>query len=256
MQREYRKELVSMYQESMELCEKFSKHTYETEFKKLFEKRKEELKALLFTIQETEENRREDMMRKIASSVPDYVKEQLDAVPGKRKRESQIINYNLAFVSFFIPLLLYSRDSELECLADMMIGQWNQMSAVTMKVGKATFEEINSGFRRRLCYVTTAVCGSLGKQDECYELKTLRSYRDGYLALSQDGQETIREYYNIAPTIVKRIGRLENPEEVYRHIWETYLKPCIFLIEHDRKEECREVYTKMVHDLAKEYLYS
>ena len=84
-----------------------------------------------------------------------------------------------------------------------MISSWNRIDTVTMKVGKSTFEEINGGFRKRLCYVTTAVCRSLQKPDECYELKLLREYRDRYLVSSEGGKETIREYYNIAPTIVK-----------------------------------------------------
>ena len=104
--------------------------------------------------------------------------------------------------------------------------------------------------------MTTAVCRSLDKPDGCYELKTLRDYRDRYLASSPGGRETIREYYNIAPTIVKRIERQKNADEIYRKIWKEYLERCIGLIETGKMEECREVYTKMVHELEREYLFS
>ena len=35
------------------------------------------------------------------------------------------------------------------------------------------------------CYITTAVCRSMDKADNCYELTTLREYRDGYLLRSE-----------------------------------------------------------------------
>ena len=64
----------------------------------------------------------------------------------------------------------------------------------------------------------------------------------------------MEEYYNIAPTIVKRINREKNPGEIYRGIWQKYLSPCIRLIEENRNEECREVYSRMVRRLEKDYM--
>ena len=92
--------------------------------------------------------------------------------------------------------------------------------------------------------------------DDCYELTTLRAYRDGYLSGTEEGRRIVEEYYNIAPTIVKRIDRQENADEIYRGIWDEYLRPCIRLIEKDEKEECKELYITMVRSLEKEYLYS
>lgn len=250
------KQMISMFEEAVELCGQFRKNTYESAFQKFFERRRTELAELLLQIREAEEGDRDELTGEAAQVVPKYVEEKLMAISGKRKRENQIMDYNLALVSFFIPLLLYSRDPELEAVADQTIKRWNQLEIVTMKVGKSTFEEINGGFRKRLCYVTTAVCRSLDKPDECYELRTLRNYRDSFLASSPGGEETIREYYNIAPTIVKRIDRQDNADEIYRSIWNEYLNPCIRLIEDEKLEECRELYTKMIHDLEKEYLFS
>lgn len=255
MRAKYKDDLIMMYDEAMKLSGSFNKNTYEDAFKELFEQQKASLKEILLSIREAGEDEKEELLEELGKVVPGYVNEKLRTIPGKRKKEHAVIDYNLAFVSFFIPLILYSRDKEMEEMADSMIKNWNKMDAVTMKVGKATFEEINSGFRRRLCYVTTAVCRSLDKPDECYELRTLRDYRDHYLALSEGGKDTIREYYNIAPTIVKRIDRRKDSAAVYRNIWETYLCPCIMLIEDDKKEECRALYTKMVHDLENEYLF-
>lgn len=250
------KQMISMFKEAMELSGRFRKNTYEPAFREFFERRRAELAGLLVEIRKTEGEQQEKLIVRAGKSVPDYADQRLGEITGKRKRESQVMDYNLAFVTFFIPLLLYSRDSELEAVADKTIESWNRLENVTMKIGKSTFEEINSGFRNRLCYVTTAVCRSLDKPDGCYELKTLRDYRDRYLASSPGGRETIREYYNIAPTIVKRIERQENVNEIYQKIWREYLEPCISLIEQGKMEECREVYTNMVHELEQEYLFS
>ena len=73
------------------------------------------------------------------------------------------------------------------------------------------------------CYITTAVCKSLNKPDDCYELNLLREYRDQYLMGTKDG-EICKEYYNIAPTIVKRIDRSPDASEIYADIWEKYFK--------------------------------
>jgi len=49
---------------------------------------------------------------------------------------------------------------------------------------------------------------------------------------------------------------MNNAGEVYLEIWERYLYPCVSLLEAGKKEECREVYTNMVHSLQKKYMYS
>ena len=72
--------------------------------------------------------------------------------------------------------------------------------------------------------------------------------------MSDGGRKLVEEYYNIAPTIVKRINREKNADEIYRGIWNDYLSPCIRLIEEGRNEECREVYSQMVRRLEKDYM--
>ena len=63
-------------------------------------------------------------------------------------------------------------------------------------------------------------------------------------------------YYNIAPTIVKRIDKRDDAKEIYNRIWTDYLTPCIHLIEENEKEACKEVYSDMVRSLQKKYIYS
>ncbi len=70
-----------------------------------------------------------------------------------------------------------------------------------------------------------------------------------------DGEDKIAEYYDIAPTIVKRINKLNNSDEVYKHVWEEYLNPCIHLIEEDKNHDCKDLYYQMVRDLEEKYCH-
>ena len=45
----------------------------------------------------------------------------------------------------------------------------------------------------------------------------------------------------------------ENAEDIYRGIYETYLRTCIGLIREDKIEQCRKVYTDMVYELEDKY---
>ncbi len=102
---------------------------------------------------------------------------------------------------------------------------------------------------KSFCYITTAVCESLDKPDDCYELTMFRKFRDSWLMMQPDGEALIREYYAVAPTIVQRIDSLSNANEIYQDIMTKYLKPCLHMIEQNDMEGCKKMYMKMVSEL-------
>ena len=104
------------------------------------------------------------------------------------------------------------------------------------------------------CYITTAVCGSLGKPDNCTELTSFRNFRDTYLSHCADGEILIKEYYEIAPQIVSNIQSLPDSAEIYRGIWDEYLSTCYKLILNAENEKCKQLYIKMTIDLKQKYL--
>ena len=165
------------------------------------------------------------------------------------------MKYNLGMVTYVIPMFRYGRMDACEEIVDCMIEHWNDHD-LELKISKSEFEQIQGGFKSRLCYITTAVCASLGKPDDCYELNLMRRYRDEYLVNQKGGEEIVAEYYDIAPTIVNRINRMENSEDVYADIWSRYLHPCVSMIESDNLEACRKIYTDMVYSLRRKYLFS
>jgi hypothetical protein len=101
------------------------------------------------------------------------------------------------------------------------------------------------------CFITTAACEYFEKPDDCYELTMLRHFRDGWLAMQPDGENIIKEYYRIAPPIVELLNVSEQRDAIYHNIWESYIMPCVHLIEQDAYEQCRKLYEKMVNDLKK-----
>lgn len=105
-----------------------------------------------------------------------------------------------------------------------------------------------------VCFITTAVCDSFGKPDDCYELTMFRQFRDTWLRNQEDGEALIKEYYAIAPRIVSSINLLDNAKEIYRSIWTDYLKPCLMDLESDNKVSCKKRYIQMVMDLKEKYL--
>lgn len=56
------------------------------------------------------------------------------------------------------------------------------------------------------CYLTTASVGVVGLADDCWELRTLRGFRDGFLSSFEAGRALVTDYYVRAPRIVERIS--------------------------------------------------
>lgn len=103
------------------------------------------------------------------------------------------------------------------------------------------------------CFITTATCEILGKEDDCYELTLLRRFRDEWLIKSNNGENLIKEYYEIAPKIVNKINKLDNRKEIYMALWNNYISKCVELIEVDKPEESKNLYIKMVNELKDKY---
>lgn len=198
---------------------------------------------------------KEQYTNNMASAVTGTAAELLNKVTKKSKKHEMVMNLNLFMVVYILPSLKKYNGQCVQPLVDEILVKWKEAFPES-NISAANVDDIQSGFKHKWCYITTAVCETFGKPDDCYELTLLRDYRDTYLMNQEDGEEVIREYYDVAPTIVKHINRSGQKEKVYLHIWNTYLNPCIKMIESNQMQECRDLYIKMVHDLEEEYLYT
>jgi len=171
---------------------------------------------------------------------------------GKPSWETQIA-LNMFTTTYVLPAMLSMDSSLLNDLAEGICSCWRKTFKKS-NINCVTFQQINEGFKSKPCYITTAICQSQGKSDNCYELQLLRSYRDGYLSSIPGGNELIREYYSMAPSIVNAIDSKPNSHEIYNRIYEDYLVPCIKLIEEDKLQEAMLKYKAMADELHKKYV--
>lgn len=103
------------------------------------------------------------------------------------------------------------------------------------------------------CFITTAVCGTLGAPDDCKELTMIRNFRDTRLKpLMEDGEQLVKDYYRIGPIIVDLIAK-DKDSSVYSRLFTEYIKPCCEHIEHQNWEQAKLTYIKMVQELCEKY---
>ena len=103
------------------------------------------------------------------------------------------------------------------------------------------------------CFITSACVKAMGMEDDCYELETLRNYRDTWLKETEAGQVLVCQYYEIATKIVTAIDEKDNAKEIYAMIYTEMVKPCVELIEQGKMEEALEVYKSITLKLKVAY---
>lgn len=102
------------------------------------------------------------------------------------------------------------------------------------------------------CFLTSACVDYLGKPDDCKELTMLRKYRDEQMKKMPDGEQLVKEYYEIAPKIVKAIESSPDKSKYYDKIY-SVVSTCVTLIEEENYDEVLKQYKNMVLDLKKEF---
>lgn len=244
-------ELAGMLFGNEGLMKSFNKDSYADAFNEYYEKYSYVLDEIDSGFAQSENG--EAYLKSIAEGFTEYAHNEEQKLKKRNDRDHFLVDHNSVLTVYLLPALAQRGSEACEKLADMIVGSWNNVFR-RYTISRGTFAEIDGGFKRKLCYITTAVCESLGKSDDCYELKILRDYRDGYLMGSKDGEEVVRTYYDIAPTIVNRINKRNDSDRIYSGIFNRYISPCISLIEEDKKEECRELYSRMVYSLREEYM--
>lgn len=115
-------------------------------------------------------------------------------------------------------------------------------------------DETNGGSTNSGCYLTTACVDYFGKPDDCYELETLRSFRDGFMQTSTEMKEAAKKYYVIAPKIVAKINSLPNKASVYQKMYTDLVQKCINLINKGKNKEAYETYKDYSEALEEKYL--
>jgi len=234
----------------------FKRNSYEEAFNKVYRANLGTLNDINSELEGQSEEFVESYVAELADAFVSIFKPEFDAIPKKGKKNTYITNHNTPLVVYVFPVILNYSAKWCKPCVEAIVDKWNEaFKEADMTIGYATYEDIKAGFKYKLCYITTAVCESLNKPDDCRELNMLRAYRDDILSKEEGGEELINDYYNIAPTIVKRINRSENPDAVYNDLYDKFITKCIENIENSEYVECRENYTSMVTELKNKYAY-
>lgn len=250
-----KEQLISLYDDMFEKIDKFNRLSYNDIFLEAFHKYEALVESINELLEDTPKEDRKAVIDELAYVLPVYVKNKVDKLSRKEKNSMEV-NHNTNMAGYVLPIITYTQENYCEKFAKRTVEIWNEMKVTSLNLGYSTYEVIVKGFNRKLCYITTAVCEHQNKPDNCYELTTLRNFRDQYLMKTEDGCRIVDEYYNIAPGLVMIINMQKDANDIYQHIFEEYLTPCITYIEEEKNEECRDLYMQMVRLLQKKYLFS
>lgn len=100
------------------------------------------------------------------------------------------------------------------------------------------------------CFISTAACVLKGLPDDCYELTTLRLFRDEHLLRTPTGRAVVEHYYAIAPGIADKLSASLELERVW-----TAIEFVVSAIEAKNFELAQELYQEMVNRLQSELSY-
>ncbi|MEX1061271.1 MAG: CFI-box-CTERM domain-containing protein [Methyloceanibacter sp.] len=102
------------------------------------------------------------------------------------------------------------------------------------------------------CFITTACCEALGLADDCFELRTLRRYRDRVLANKPGGVADIAAYYELAPLILARLPR-EARQMRLRSVYARYILPAALAARLGLNTLAYTLYVRMLNELARAF---
>jgi hypothetical protein len=104
------------------------------------------------------------------------------------------------------------------------------------------------------CFLTTACVEFMGKADDCEELTVLRDFRDRVLLQSDEGLDLVKEYYAIAPGLIKAIKSQENQTEVFEGIYREMILPTLERIKKNDARGAITIYKNYTYSLKNKFL--
>ena len=99
------------------------------------------------------------------------------------------------------------------------------------------------------CFITTACCETLGLGDDCFELRTLRHYRDKVLVNRPGGRSDIARYYELAPLILARLPHHTRDARL-RSVYVRYILPSALAAKFGFDALAYRLYGRMIDELA------
>jgi hypothetical protein len=102
------------------------------------------------------------------------------------------------------------------------------------------------------CFLTTACCEVLGLPDDCFELRTLRRYRDETLRAMPGGNAAIAAYYRLAPSILGRIPQEDRARRLLS-VYARFILPSAIAAQLGFDALAYRLYARMMDELARDF---
>ncbi|MGI8725010.1 MAG: CFI-box-CTERM domain-containing protein [Methyloceanibacter sp.] len=102
------------------------------------------------------------------------------------------------------------------------------------------------------CFITSACCEVLGLSDDCFELRSLRAYRDQVLASTPGGAADIALYYRIAPEILRAMPSATRHARLGA-VYLLYILPAAVAARLGLPTLAHRIYRAMMQRLAREF---
>lgn len=103
------------------------------------------------------------------------------------------------------------------------------------------------------CYLTTVMCNTLGFEDNCEVLETLRTFRDNYMMKNEEYLPLLEDYEVIGPMISNKIEQDENKKWVANIMYNNFITPAIELINEQQNDTAINLYVNMTYYLMDFY---
>lgn len=68
------------------------------------------------------------------------------------------------------------------------------------------------------CFLSTACVHHAGMQDDCRDLRVLRSFRERYVRRMSGGEDILHRYYSLSPALVRRIDKSPFRQEIWARV--------------------------------------
>lgn len=101
------------------------------------------------------------------------------------------------------------------------------------------------------CFFTTAACETVGLADDCWELRTLRKFRDGPMQSMPGGSEDVATYYVEAPGIVRAISQRPDADTIWLSTYWFSILPAAIAARLGADKIARKIYSRTMEHMRK-----
>jgi hypothetical protein len=148
-----------------------------------------------------------------------------------------------------IPQLFSTMENNNYNLGQAAINMSNSIAQASIASSEASAQAASSAGG---CYITSAVCESLGLPDDCHTLKTLRAFRDTFLMRTNVGRAFVAEYYATAPALVAKIRARVDGAAYLQGLYDRFIFKALLAIEWRRPGDAFKLYRRMIYAVREE----